>query len=219
MSVPQIHLYRFTELTKEIIKNNLLKKFEVYTSVDSYGDQAEYIRYGLDYSNFFENVRNLLKEIPTLNITFISTFNALSIPGFKNLLKDLKELKTEFLTADGTSRVRLNTPYLRYPVFMSASVIPSEYYFYVDEALDFMLRNAIIEKNQIFSTEEINEVRRIVEWLKSCEQGSSQQIELQSRFVDFFSEYDSRKGTNFCGTFPEFLTFWESRTANRVKSD
>ena len=62
-----------------------------FVSVDSYGKQAEYIRHGLDYNRMMDNVDEFLDRIPHRNsITFIITYNNLSVTGLGKLLEQIK---------------------------------------------------------------------------------------------------------------------------------
>lgn len=210
LSVPANYLDRFTDLVKVILSEKKCRKFEVYTSLDTFGEQAEYIRFGLDYDEFLTNIRNLLKNVPKLKLTIMCTFNALSVPRFKRFLEEIRALKLEFRDSDYDSRIMLNIPYLRYPPFMSAAVLPDSFISTIEESLDYMLRNAFDVSFQVFSDEEIGYLRRILEWVKSKPYNQSTLELYQSSFFSFFSEYDSRKGTDFEETFPEFKEFWQN---------
>ena len=69
---------KFIEKTKLIIKEKRVKEFILYTSVDAFGDQAEYIRFGLNFNQLFDNIDKILTEIPELTIVVMSTFNIFS---------------------------------------------------------------------------------------------------------------------------------------------
>jgi hypothetical protein len=57
-----------------------------YVSLDSFEEQAEYIRHGLDFNLLWDRVNQFLTEIPGRNsITFIVTMNNLSVTGLPHL--------------------------------------------------------------------------------------------------------------------------------------
>ena len=62
------------------------KHFSLYVSVDGVGKQAEYMRDGLDFDKMYENCRRVLRETDGTEISFINTFNLLSIPNLTWLL-------------------------------------------------------------------------------------------------------------------------------------
>ena len=55
------------------------KNIATFVSVDGYGEQAEYMRNGMDFSLLQKNVKRILNETDNSTITFINTFNALSL--------------------------------------------------------------------------------------------------------------------------------------------
>ena len=209
LSVPDIQLNRFIALAKNIVGHHLVKKFEIYTSIDTYGAQSEYIRFGLNYEKFISNMRFVLESLPDVNIVIMCTFNIFSVPQFEKFLRKLKELKVQYRKNDCTSRIQLSISYLRHPEYMAANILPSRFHLYIEKSLDYMLRNTFLEEEyfQIFSEFEISQLRRILEWLKHDEMNAEKIKELRKSFYIYFAEYDERKGTSMSQTFPEFDDF------------
>lgn len=209
LCVPDSYINKFIDLTKQIVADKKVKKFEVYTSLDTYGAQAEYIRFGLDFEKFIKNVRSLLESVPEMKIVFMCTFNALSVPGFEKFLKLIHDLKLDYKANEWTSRIELSIPYLRHPQFMAASILTEDYIPYVEKSLDYMLRNAKKGDFNVFSEYEISMLRRLLEWMKNNSYSDFEKGYMRKHFYSFFKEYDRRKGTSFKKTFPEFDTFME----------
>jgi organic radical activating enzyme len=215
LSVPDLQFNKFLELSTTITNGNLVKKFEVYTSVDTYGAQAEYIRHGLNYDQLFVNIRKVLETLPTVDIVIMCTFNALSVPGFVHFLESVRELKIAYKKTDYSTRVKLNISYLRHPEYMAANILPLDFIYYTEKSLDYMLKNAFLKENtsignkgfQIFSEFELAQLRRILEWLKKDSTDLEAIKELRKSFYLFFTEYDERKGTSLLDTFPELADF------------
>ena len=63
-----------------------VKQIEIYTSCESIGDHAEYVRDGIDYGYWYSNVQRVLSETNS-NVAIMTTINMLSLPLFVNLLK------------------------------------------------------------------------------------------------------------------------------------
>jgi hypothetical protein len=57
-----------------------------------------------------------------------------------------------------------------------------------------------------FKDYEVQRMRRDIAWMK---EGTDNVEQKQADFYRFFSEHDSRRQTNFSGTFPEMQAFWE----------
>ena len=72
------------------------KHFSLYVSVDGVGKQAEYMRDGLDFDKMYDNCRRVLRETDGTEISFINTFQLLSIPNLRGFLQMILDLREEF---------------------------------------------------------------------------------------------------------------------------
>jgi hypothetical protein len=68
----------------------------LFVSCDGYGKQAEYMRHGMDFDQLVSNTRKFLSETVHSSVTFINTFNVLSIPSLKDFLQMILDLRKEF---------------------------------------------------------------------------------------------------------------------------
>ena len=60
---------------------------------------------------------------------------------------------------------------------------------------------------------EYNQLRRLLDYLHEIEQAhmeSMSQIILQRDFKNFYMQYDSRRGKDFCKTFPTLADWYHS---------
>jgi hypothetical protein len=73
-----------------------MKHFTLFVSIDGVGDQAEYMRTGMDFNVLKENARRFLRETKHSSISFINTFNLLSIPSLHKFMEMILELRQEF---------------------------------------------------------------------------------------------------------------------------
>lgn len=210
LGVPQVTLDKFLKLSQTMLDRKAVNKFEIYTSIDTFGKQAEYIRFGLDSESFWKNVDKTMTALPDNNVVVMCTFNALSFFSFPELLQKLAEYKVKYRSKDGQlPRLQLSTSFLRYPVFMAPESVPPEHLVYLEKALDFMLRNSRQQENIIFTDLEILQVRRILEMLRKVQLTIIDKENRQIAFYQFFKEYDARKGSNFIETFPELKSYFE----------
>jgi hypothetical protein len=212
--------------------------FSLFVSVDSVGEQAEYLRTGLEFERLLNNTRTFLKETSGTEVSFINTFNLLSIPKLKQFLQMILDLRVEFgyenqkeleiqppdykgfkhppFIRKRRQRVWFDIPYLRDPKWLSvqnAGFYP-ELVNMVKECVDFMELNR--EKEDYgrtyhgFKDYEIAKLKRDLAWI---EQGpstvSAQEIDFRrSNFWRYFNELDERRGTSFEETFPELKRWW-----------
>ena len=76
---PKKMMKKFQTEIQEILSKKQISRMMLFPSIDTWGQQADYIRWGLNHQEFESNVRHLMKEIPELLISFIVTVNALSV--------------------------------------------------------------------------------------------------------------------------------------------
>lgn len=219
MGFSESNFLLFTSKIKKL--QSSVKKVIVFTSIDTVGEQAEYIRYGLKYKKFVGNVEKLLNlSSDGFHLSFMITVNNLSIFKFKDLLKWILELRKNYRQ----HTITIDTPYLRHPEFMSVMLLPHEFCGYLEEVINFMQINS---SNQIingFAESEIQMVDRILQFKKSNPFSERKRVLLMRDFYSYYSEYDKRRGENLISTFPEIKSFWQDceylkKTAKPVVGD
>lgn len=210
LGIPKSQLDRFLTLMKDILDNKKIKRFEFYTSIDTHGAQAEYIRNGLNYETFLANVEKFLNHLPNeARVIFMCTYNALSVVTFRKLLEDVKKLKMQYFDHNNHEpRVILDMPYLKDPRFMSIASLTEDFSDYMRSDLNFMVANSVYMGNPVipFSEHETSKMKRIISWFDSLEE-NDERMHLRRKFHTYFVEHDRRKGTNFNLTFPEMQSF------------
>jgi len=212
LGIPDKLVDRFIEKIQRICDEDRVKEFIVFTSVDTWGDQAEYIRDGLVFNKFWDNVNKVLEKCPRINLTFMSTYNGLSIPNYHKLINGIYQLKEEYGSTDRywNSAAFLDSSYLRFPTHQTVQVMPQEWSskIYEDAQLaDFLSVPLFDHKYVGYSDIEIQKIKRIYDWMKAPV--DEQRLKTQRRnFGYFFRAHDERRGTDFCKTFPEFEKFY-----------
>jgi pyruvate-formate lyase-activating enzyme len=177
-------------------------ELDIYTSNESTYSQAEYIRDGLDYTQWLANVRYVLDSKKLRSLHVMCTVNALCLIRLPSLLKQIAELKREY----GQDAINFTLNILRFPSFQSPLVLPKD------------IRQAQANRLNIFKENygdllhefERNHIERLVDYLEIVERPHSEAFEmptLLNDFKQFYTQYDERRGHNFKETFPE-LTEW-----------
>ena len=220
-SVPDKLWNKFVDKVSFISEYKKLKRFRAFVSVDGWGDQAEYMRHGLDFDKMWNNVNNYLTRVDEGLVTFIVTFNMLSLPSIKKLLEGILELQrihnvTKSRRDDdgnivvyGHHKVFIDTPMLRYPEWQSLQLAPKEHWHYADEALAFMKANTDKHRESRwvgFKPHQIERFDRSIEFMKQGFDTDEKRQEAEENFVRFFDDHDRRRDTNILETFPEFAS-------------
>jgi organic radical activating enzyme len=190
---------KFLEKIKIIQDNNFVKSFTLYTSCEAYGDQADYIRYGMDYQIWLDNCHRFLEEIPTAQFSIMSTYNALSITSYTEFLKDVLIMKLKY--NNDRRSVNIDIPYLDNPKWMSVRILPVEYRKMILDQVTFMRGNHCSGRG--FQEHEVQKLERI-QYLIPDER---EDMYLKD-FVAFFDEHDRRRNTNFLSTFPKLAELY-----------
>jgi organic radical activating enzyme len=214
LGIPDKLVDRFIEKIKRITEEDKVREFIVFTSCDSVGKQAEYIRDGLDYNRFKGNVEKIMEQCPKVNITFMVTYNALSVPNYDKFIKQVYEWKTEFTSPDRywPGALLLDTSYLRFPTHQAVKVLPQEFgknIFQQAQLTEHLAAPLYNHKYPGYTDVEISKIKRIHDWFKSPEA----EAEVKRRrfsFYHFFTAHDKRRGTDFCKTYPELADFYHS---------
>ena len=76
---------RFIDKINKICDEDRVKEFIIFTSVDTWGKQAEYIRNGLEFNRFWDNLNKILTKCQRVNITIMGTYGCLSVPNYIKL--------------------------------------------------------------------------------------------------------------------------------------
>jgi len=213
LGVPDKLIDKFIEKISRICEEYRVKEFVVFTSVDTWGEQAEYTRNGLEFNRFWDNVNKLLTKCPRINLTFMSTYNALSVPNYHKLVQGVYDLKKEYGSPDRywASAAFLDTSYLRYPSHQTVQVIPQDFannIFYQAQLADFLAVPLFENKYIGYSDIEIQKIKRTYDWMISVKSDETL-LRNQYNFGKFFQAHDDRRGTNFKKVFPEFAEFFD----------
>jgi len=191
----------------------------VFVSLDGWGDQAEYMRHGMNFNQLWKNVNRFLDETRYTSVNFINTFNCLSVTSFKEFLQGVLDLREKWSKENQYAmgwevpeqRIWFDIPVLRNPAWQNIQVLPSEYQQYMEEAIRFMEQNIANEEYvdyKGFKDFEIEKAKRNLELMKK-ELPQDEKLRNRGDFYKFFTEHDSRRNTNFLATYPEMINFWQ----------
>ena len=200
-----------------IVKNKLVKNLKIFTSCDTHGEQAEYIRRGLDYKKWYNNLWNINLRYPDLDVTIMVTFNLLSIQRFELFLRDMLAMRKAPTTPTSLSGIRgvnLDFPYLRHPRYLSALIADTNMLVKLSHSVAFMKRNVStyteVDYHDGFYPHEVENLERVYNVALAEWQQSDENIRARDDFYLYIKETDSRNGTDFTKVFPEIAYFYEN---------
>ena len=179
---------------------------DLYTSNESMGLQAEYIRDGLAFDDWANNVERLLDSGKFRGLHVMCTINALCLGSLDSFLEMVYNWKVEY----GRDAINFSLNILRFPSFQSPLVLP--------DAIRTEYKNRLQAWYDGHSTEfvheyELNQLQRLIDYLdvvKTPHAGAAEQAVLQRDFKSFYQQYDHRRNKNFEQTFPELADWYRT---------
>lgn len=184
---------------------------EIYTSQESTGAQAEYIRHGLDYDQWCHNVESLLSAGRTVH--FMATINALCLTRLVQHLDHLVEWKKRY----GREAVNFTLNILRFPSFQSPVILPAALRSgFRDQLVDFVVRH---RGRNYMHEHEINHCVRLIDYLdvvRTPHGDAAELTVLRKDFGSFYQQYDQRRGLSFETTFPELAAWYKTLASDTV---
>jgi len=179
-------------------------ELDLYTSMESVGQQAEYIRDGLNYSAWVMNMIRLMESKQLRGLHVMCTINALCLDTLPDLLTVFMRWKHEY----GRDFPNFTLNILRFPSFQSALVLPDEirthHRHQLESWLDKWGQAPMIQEH------ERRHVERLIDYLDVVKTPHSEAFDmprLHNDFHEFYRQYDQRRNKQFDRTFP-YLKKW-----------
>lgn len=212
LGVPDKLIDKLIEKIKRLEDEGRVKELIIFTSVDAWGEQAAYVRTGMEFNRFWDNINKVLSASNRTIVTIMSTYNALSVFTYPQLIQGVYKLKNDYASTDRywNSAVFLDSSYLRFPLHQTVQVLP---YQFANNILDqsklitYYAAPSFSHEHIGYSDVEVQKVKRIYDWMISPID-ATQQMRNRYSFYQYFSNHDKRRGTDFCKTFPELEEFY-----------
>jgi len=201
-----------SNLGAEVDVDRLLDSIEglevdIYTSNESMGLQAEYIRDGLVWRAWVANVNKILASGRVRRLHIMNTVNALcldSLPEFLDLILWFKNVY-------GVNRISFTLNILRFPSFQSPLVLSDELRTeYRKRLVKFFVQT---KEYNLLEEHEQNHIQRLIDYLDVVKTPHSEAFDmpkLLNDFKQFYTQYDQRRGKNFIKTFPHLSEWYHS---------
>ena len=180
-----------------------IKNFEVYTSAEAMFSQSEYIRDGMDFKQWHNNMIRLIEEGNLTGLHVMCTINALCLDSLPQFIDMLVNMKRKY----GRDYPNFTLNILRFPSFQSAVVLPKDIN---QKAIGLLNEKATLYKDELHE-HEYNQMNRLINYLESVDSphaGADTLERLQQDFKNFYSQYDKRRGKTFEKTFSPEMVEW-----------
>ena len=229
---------RFCDKVNKLLDAGKIQRFQMFTSLESWGPKAEYARSGLNLALFEENLDTVLMELGDqppekfAGVTIMNTFNILSVTSYTEFLEKIIEWRKKYVSGGGRRQVKFDIPHCTEPNHWTLVGLPDEYdtyfelitqffetYSWKNNWNDYPQEQHDLAYYLYFSDEELKAWKRVNDYWKSVKEGRnsiSPPDYLTVEKVDdarrnwylFIDETDRRRGTDFLSVFPEMKDYY-----------
>ena len=171
---------------------------DLYTSNESVGHHAEYIRDGLDWNEWCNNMEFLMQSGKLRGLHVMNTINALCLESLPEFLDKMLKWKTEY----GKNFPNFTLNILRFPSFQSPLVLPESIRTNHKNRLETWLADN--KHNEYLHPHELDHLQRLIDYLDVVKTPHSEAFEmpkLHNDFKQFYEQYDLRRHKSFENTF------------------
>ena len=180
---------------------------DIYTSNESLNEDAEYIRDGLDWSQWLTNMHMLAGSKRLHGLHVMCTINALCLETLPDFLDRMLMFKKQY----GRDFPTFTLNILRFPSFQSPLVLPDDIRTrYKNNLQQWYDLN---QDNELLHQMEINQVQRLIDYLDVVKTPHSETFDrasLHNDFKRFHEQYDQRRGKDFRRTFPALAAWYDT---------
>lgn len=201
------------KLNRLIESSKFIKNLHIYSSNESFGGHAEYIRDGLIWNEWIDNIEKLLTESNVSSFHVMLTINALCLASMDRFHETIFDLK-----AKTKKNIYLSYNLLRFPSFQSITTLPAHIR---QERADYYQKWT--DKNkQFLNVHELDGMNRTISYIKNVDEGHSvrklSDLEIrQNDFFNFHNQYDIRRNKLFEKTFndwPDLVEWYQTLASN-----
>jgi len=199
-----------TELVEKMLSyaGRIKQPIWIYTSGESMGARAEYVRDGHNWNQWVSNVDAVRRSGVIENVSICATMSAVSNDGFVEFLYYVLDQKRKY----GQNWMLLSINPVRYPTFQSIVILPMSLRLeYADEMEKFLQEPDV---DSLFSSFELTHLTRYINYMRTMQEPHNDHeisVDALSRdFKSFFTQYDQRRGKDFAATFPRLADWYNN---------
>jgi len=187
-------------------------KVDIYTSLESIEEQAEYARDGLNYKIWLYNIERFLNETKS-TVAIMTTVNILSLTTFIEFIKVVMNLRKLYNNSFEWNRIPLSINIMYWPPHLQCTLLDKETRTEIADSIESTCKNWLKyyspEKYARIYLEEYDQIKRLCEYLRN----TSPATEHRRDFIRYIQAYDKRRNKNFSQTFPQFANLLEEWNA------
>ena len=143
-------------------------------------------------------------------MSFINTFNILSISSIQEYLRFILKLRQKYNGFRDRQMIWFDLPILENPNWLSVDICTKDFLQYMWDAEYFMKENSIKNTSSLvgFADFEIEKFQRNIRYMEDKIYGQNNYIIQRKNFISYIDQLDKRRNTNFLKIFPEYKEFY-----------
>lgn len=193
-------------LQRLIDASKKFKKFEIYTSAESYGILQEFVRDGFKWDVWEKNMFELNKAESITTVNIMMTISALSVWGVAEFLEKI----TEWRNSTRSDQFYMSLNILRFPSFQSVNIIEQKY----KDILADRIESTLSKIHSTLKDWEINQITRLIKYLRNVTKSQEDNDELDKKlsdFKNFTNQYSVRRNMPIDKYFtPEMYNWYQT---------
>lgn len=200
----------FITKVNKLTKTKSIKHLTIFTSAESTGSQNDYTRFGMDYDLWIKNLNSLMLHTVNVKLSIMCAVNILSIGSLDKLVEDIEKIKHKCFRRKQHKEISIDFAYVRNPKFLDIRLAPRD-------LLDECFHKTInwINPNRPTEREKLSRIYDSVVRLQDI--SDEEELALtRYNFVEYITEYDKRRGTNFKETFPALAQYFDKWAFSNV---
>ena len=183
------------------------REFQFFTSGEAVGACGEYIRDGLDYNQWINNLEKVLDSTDVI-VAIMTTVNLTSVTTYVDFIRYLLELRGKYNKNSSFNKVQFMTNTLRFPEFLSLRLLDDNTkQKFTEEVNQLIKEKGKWDGYNSLTYAEVDQLKRMIDYM-NLGHDLDRLSTLRKDFVSFIDEYDIRRNKNFHQTFPELKEFY-----------
>jgi pyruvate-formate lyase-activating enzyme len=186
-----------------------VKEIQIFSSGEATGQQAEYIRYGLNYTKWIENMHKISSMTSgNIIIANMTTVNLLSYPTFSEFIEEILNFREKYNKNSTHNKIQFMINYLRYPQFLSLPNLDED----SKQSFKKSIEDLIYKRGENYkglgklSFFEIDQLRRLIDYTLT-EDASFRKN--RKDFYIYINEVDKRRNLDFLSTFTQLEEYYK----------
>jgi pyruvate-formate lyase-activating enzyme len=191
LMISEIKLQKYVDTFKKLLVEKKLKRIDITCSIDCFGPQQEYVRWGLNLEQWKKNIEILLKN-KWLYISINQTISPLTIKTMPELIMYINQWKQRRQLGHWFSGVSPGPSFMKPDIFGNAEFVQ-------DAETILKLMTSTTEEDLIAK----EYMKGIFSQILSANINQSEIIKL----ITYLDEKDRRRGTNWETLFPWLIGY------------